>query len=180
MPNLTTIASWAATLGISRQQGYAAVTRCEIPVTDGKVDTEYATMLYHRNTRPRANGKRAVSLETVSPDPRAREAEGKVPSYDASRARAAAAEARMAERRDAEEAGLSLVKADVDSAIFELMRALRDGLMNCSRRLGAEVATLASADDCEAVIEREHRALLESLRHGLQAQVGTGDEDSAE
>ena len=52
--------------------------------------------------------------------------------------------------------------------------------MNCSRRLGAEVATLASADDCEAVIEREHRALLESLRHGLLAQVGTGDEDSAE
>lgn len=176
MPNLTTIAEWAKAVNISRQSAYEAVKRCEIPVTDGKVDADYATHLYSKNTRQRVNGSR--------PDPLAIEAQpgtpagvggtgGKepkpagIPGYDSSRARREAAEATIAEIKLAEQAGKFLVKTDVDSAVFEVARALRDGLTNCARRIAADVAPLTSPDECEAVIDREHRELLESLAHAL-------------
>ena len=172
MPNLTTIAKWAESIGISRQQGYAAVKRCEIPVTDGQVDTEYATILYERHTRPRANGKRPTPLEKASLPQREREgATARVPSYDASRARQAAADASMAEMKEAEVRGKYLLKADVEAAIYQAARGLRDGLMNCSRRIGADVAVLSDADACEALITREHRALLESMQHMLASSL---------
>jgi hypothetical protein len=177
MPNLTTVAEWAKLVGISRQSAYEAVTRCEIPVTDGKVDPEYATHRYQTNTRKRANGTR--------PDPLANgaqpglpagaggaESAARVPGYDTSRARREAAEAAKAELQLAELAGRFLLKADVDSAVFEIGRALRDGLMNCARRIAADVAPLATADECEAVIEREHRLLLESMAHAFDEKLG--------
>ncbi|TDY35099.1 hypothetical protein [Janthinobacterium sp. 75] len=172
MPNLTTIAKWAESIGISRQQGYAAVKRCEIPVTDGQVDTEYASILYERHTRPRANGKRPAPLEKASLPQREREGEtARVPSYDASRARQAAADASLAEMKEAEARGKYLLKADVEAAIYQVARALRDGLMNCSRRVGADVAALSDADACEALIASEHRALLESMQHTLATSL---------
>ena len=176
MPNLTTIAEWAAAEGISRQSGYDAVKRCGIPVTDGKVDPEYATHLYRKNTRQRANGHRpdplANGAQPASPAGAGGVEPAKVPGYDTSRARREAAEAATAEIKLAELAGLYLVKSEVDSAVFEAARAMRDGLMNCARRIAADVATLASADECEAVIDREHRALLESMVQVLGEKLG--------
>jgi len=179
MPNLTTIAKWAETLGISRQQGYAAIDRCEIPVTDGKVDVEYATMLYRRGTRARAgtkpgkNGASSASLENEDP---ASAGAG----YETSRARREAAEAEIAEIKLAELAGKYLLKADVDAAVFGIVRALRDGMTNCALRIAGDVVGLADAGACEAVIEREHRQLLENLVHAFNAQVRVSIEDAAE
>jgi len=182
MPNLTTIAAWAETVGISRQSAYEAVKRCEIPVTDGQVDADYATHLYRKNTRQRANGNRSASpaggaqpagvagaggAGGTEPPPKA-----SVPGYDSSRARREAAEAAKAELQLAELAGKFLLKSDVDSAVFEIARALRDGLMNCARRIAADVAVLGNADDCENVIEREHRLLLESMAHTFGEKLG--------
>lgn len=188
MPNLTTIAEWAATVGISRQSAYEAVKRCEIPVTDGKVDPEYASHLYRKNTRQRANSNR--------PDPSAPEAQpagaagsggtggaepkAKIPGYDSSRARREAAEAAIAELKLAEQAGMFLDKGDVDSCVFEVARALRDGLMNCARRIAADVAPLTTADECEAVIEREHRILLESMAHAFNEKLDVQLEELAQ
>jgi len=188
MPNLTTIAEWATSLGISRQSAYDAVKRCEIPVTDGKVDTEYATHLYRRNTRQRANGNRPDPLANGVPPSSAAGAGGaggvepaaKIPGYNSSRARREAAEATVAEFKLAELAGQFLVKSDVDSAVFEAARALRDGLMNCARRIAADVAPLASADACEAIIDREHRALLESLVHTFDEKLAVQVQDAIE
>lgn len=171
--NLTTIAAWAKTVGISRQSAYEAVTRCGIPVTDGKVDPDYATHLYRKNTRPRANAQRPASLAheaqlTTQAGAGGAESEvkpGKVPGYDTSRARREAAEAAAAEIKLAEMSGQFLLKSDVDAVVFEAARALRDGLMNCARRIAADVAPLRTAEECEDVIDREHRALLESLAH---------------
>lgn len=181
MPNLTTIAKWAETLGISRQQGYAAVTRCEIPVIDGKVDIEYATMLYKRHTRARAGsrpGKNGAFSAAPNDDDSAG-AGGAGGAYETSRARREAAEAEIAEIKLAELAGKFLLREDVDAAVFEIARALRDGLTNCSRRIAADVAGLTDAVECEEVIEREHRQLLESMAHGLKAQIGVVLEDDA-
>ncbi|MCC6071446.1 hypothetical protein ACFSQU_18055 [Massilia sp. GCM10020059] len=185
MPNLTTIADWAKTLGISRQSGYDAITRCGIPVDDGKVDPEYATHLYQKHTRPRANGQRKDGIAHGAPSASPAGAGGaepltKVPSYDASRARREAAEAQLAEMKQAEMAGKFLLKDDVESQLFEIARALRDGLTNCARRIAADVAALSTAEECEVAIDREHRALLDSMSHSLGAKLGLAvDEVSA-
>lgn len=181
MPNLTTIAEWAETVGISRQSGYDAVKRCEIPVTDGKVDPEYATHLYRRNTRQRANGNRPASsaggaqpagaagvggaggAETLPKAP--------VPGYDSSRARREAAEAAKAELQLAEMAGKFLLKTDVEAAAYEVARSLRDGLNNSARRIAAEVAALTTSEECEEVIDREIAALLGSMSQSLSADL---------
>ena len=172
MPNLTKIAQWAESLGISRQQGYAAVKRCAIPVTDGQVDAEYASHLYHKNTRGRANGKRvAVLAAPAAADLGVAESESRIPNYDSSRARREAAEAHLAEMKEAEMSGKFLVKAEVDAAMYEIARAIRDGLTNCARRIAADVSALPTAEECEVVIEREHRLLLKSMAHALAAKL---------
>ena len=177
MPNLTTIADWATSLGIARQSGYDAIKRCDIPVVDGKVDPDYATHLYQKHTRPRANGQRKDGIAPGAPSTSPAGAGGaeppaKVPSYDASRARREAAEAQLAEMKQAEMAGKFLLKDDVQSQLFEIARALRDGLTNCGRRIAADVASLSTAEECEVAIDREHRALLESMSHALGVKLG--------
>lgn len=186
MPNLTTIAEWAAGLGISRQSGYDAVKRCEIPVTDGKVDAEYATLLYQRHTRQRANSNRPDPLAGAALSAAAAGAGGdaapaKIPGYDTSRARREAAEAEQAEIKLAEMAGKFLVKSDVEDCIFEISRGLRDGLINCSKRIAAEVAACTTTEACEAVIDREHTALLESMAQAFESKLGMplGEVDQA-
>lgn len=188
MSNFTTVAEWAEQIGISRRAAYFAVDRCGIPVTDGKLDPDYATHLYRKNTRQRANGNRPDPLANGAQPGSAAGAGGaggpespaKVPGYDSSRARREAAEAQLAELKLAEQAGQFLVKTEVDAALFEAARALRDGLTNCARRIAADVAAMGTADECEAVIEREHRLLLESLAHGFSEKLGADVEEAIE
>jgi hypothetical protein len=180
MPNLIKIADWAKSINISRQSAYDAVKRCDIPVIDGQVDSEYATMLYQRNTRGRANGKRDALSAGFSAAPGGAYPAAASSSYDSARARREAAEASISEMKLGEMNGKYLVKDDVASAIFKISRALRDGLTNCARRIGADVAALNSADDCEEVITREHRALLDSMRQALSAELELPVEDVAE
>ena len=75
-------------------------------------------------------------------------------SHDEARTRREIAEASMAEMKEAEMRGKYLIKTEVDSAVFEIGRAMRDGLTNCARRIAADVAGLGSAEACEAVIDR--------------------------
>jgi hypothetical protein len=95
-----------------------------------------------------------------------------VPGYESSRARREAAEAEAAEIKLAEMAGKFLLKTDVEASTFEVARGLRDGLSNCARRIAAEVAALETPEACEAVVERELQALLESMAHGLKSDLG--------
>ncbi len=82
---------------------------------------------------------------------------------DLARTRLMIADANMAEMKEAEMQGKLRKKVEVDSKAFEVARALRDGLTNCARRIAAEVSVLSSADDCEAVIDREHRTMMDNM-----------------
>lgn len=82
---------------------------------------------------------------------------------DEARTRLMIADANMAEMKEAEMQGRLRKKIEVDSKAFEVARALRDGLTNCARRIAAEVSALSSADDCEAVIDREHRTMMDNM-----------------
>ena len=101
------------------------------------------------------------------------EALGLEMTHDEARTRREIAEALIAEMKEAEMRGRFLEKSEVDAAAFEIARALRDGLTNCARRIAADVAGLSKADDCEAVIDREHRALLESMTQSLAGKLST-------
>ncbi|HEY0063654.1 MAG TPA: hypothetical protein VGC21_16170 [Telluria sp.] len=169
MPNLTTIAKWAASIGISRQQGYSAVNRCGIPVTDGKLDPDQASILYRENTRLRAGAGSGGKEDAGDPEKSANSASAS--EYAKQRARRESSEADIAEMKAAEMSGKYLDKADVDASLFEVARSLRDGLTNCARRIAAEVAGLQTADECEVVIDREHRALIESLARTLLTKL---------
>ena len=78
-----------------------------------------------------------------------------------------AAEAQIARLKLGEMQGKLVEKTKIDMAFFEAARGLRDGMTNCSRRLAAEVATLTTPTECEVVIARELRHLLESFTRQL-------------
>lgn len=54
-------------------------------------------------------------------------------------------------------------REDVERGVSAIMRQMRDGLINVSRRLAPELAALTDATECEQAIDREHRALLDTL-----------------
>lgn len=83
-------------------------------------------------------------------------------SHDQARTRREIAEANLAELREGELSRELVRKADIDRAAYKAARALRDGLTNCAKRLGATVAVLTTPEECAAAIEREHRTLLQS------------------
>lgn len=87
------------------------------------------------------------------------------------RTRREIAEANMAEIKEAELSRRYVEKTAVDRAVYEAARGLRDGMTNCSRRLAAEVATLATPAECEAVIAKELRHLLDSFSRQLAQKI---------
>ncbi len=166
--------------GVSEAAVSKAIRQKRISLIDGKIDPAVADVQWSANTRVRASatGKAAKNVVAhVGPQSNAERAPATDPDpadvaapagYSTSRARREAAEADLAEIRLATERGEIVEKRAVDKAAFEAARAMRDGLMNCSRRLGATVAVLSTPDECAAAISSEHRNLLQKLgpRHG--------------
>ena len=68
--------------------------------------------------------------------------------------------------------GQMLMREDIDRAMFEIGREIRDRLTSCSRRIAAEVSSITTAEACEAVIDREHRIVLELLVTSFREKVG--------
>jgi len=134
-----------------------------------------ADIQWASNTRARASsraGSAAVHVTAGSDAAAGAVAvEDEVDDYMRSRARREAAEASIAEMKQAEMEAQLVRRQDVERAAFVSARQLRDGLTNCARRLGASVATLTTPDACTAVIEAEHRALLQSWSKALADQV---------
>jgi hypothetical protein len=87
------------------------------------------------------------------------------------RTRREIAEANIAEIKEAELSGQYVEKASVDHAVFEAARGLRDGMTNCSRRLAAEVSNLLTPSECEAVITKELRHLLDTFSKQLAQKL---------
>ena len=79
----------------------------------------------------------------------------------------------MRERDAALQAGELVRRADVERGAFEVARELRDRLTTCARRIASEVAAIGTAAECEAVIDREHRILLELLVSGIREKLGS-------
>ena len=86
-----------------------------------------------------------------------------VEDFYSARTRDKIAEANLRQIEEAKELGRLVLKTDVEASVFEISRAIRDGLTNCARRIAADVAGLDNVPACEEVIDREHRALMQNM-----------------
>lgn len=173
--NLLTQAEYATHRGCSAVAVHKAVKAGRISTIEGKIDPAVADVQWKANTRARISARARADGSAGAPGGAAAPGEPTNNQYLENRARREAAEASIAEMKEAELRGKYLVKADVAAVVFEIARSLRDGLTNCGRRLAADVAGLSSAEECETVIDREHRALLETMHHSLKAKLNLGE-----
>ena len=154
----------------------SAVTRA---IREGRISTvaidgseminpESADVQWQRNTRPRVDSSSAANAD-------ARGAGQDAISMDETlfeaRRRLMVSEANQAETKEAETKGKLLDRAGVDRAFYEAARGLRDGMTNCSRRLAAEVANLTTPSECEEVIAKELRHLLDAFSKEIAQKI---------
>lgn len=176
--------------GGSRVAVHKAVNEGRISLIGDKIDPAVADIQWERNTRARLSPEAVaapepagapgdlVSQAAADPGPgsaTAGPADKPAPmdtGYASARARREQAEAEMAEIEAAAARGAMVRREDVDRAMFEIGRELRDRLASCARRVAAEVSSLATAEACEEVIDREHRIVLELLVTSFREKVG--------
>lgn len=192
-PNLLTQAEYARSRagrglpGGSREAVRRAVDAGRISAfgPDKLVDQGLADSQWERNTRARPGqaGAQAgghvssdeLDLEqSVAPEVQAQGKAAADPGYMQFRARREEADAQIAEMNAAKMRGAMLMRDDVDRAMFEIGRDLRDTLTACARRIASEVASMSSAEACETVIDREHRIVLQLLVTSFREKAGAG------
>lgn len=92
-------------------------------------------------------------------------------SFASARTREKIAAANLAEIEENALREKYILKTEVESAIFFAGRQLRDNMTNCAGRLGAELASLSTVDECEAAVYREHRAFLADFVATLRQKI---------
>ena len=170
-------AELARMLGVTRQSINELVKRGAIPIdADGLIDVELAKAALLARVHP---GAKTIAGTTTPADKPAKEPTDQTDdagtSYHVAKTLREAAEAQIARLKLAEMRGEVVKKTEVDRAAFDAARALRDGLTNCARRLGATVAVLTTPDECAAAIEREHRNLLQSWAKTMAVQIPSNE-----
>jgi hypothetical protein len=88
------------------------------------------------------------------------------------------ADAQIAEMNAGKMRGTMLMRQDVDRAMFEIGREVRDRLTSCARRIASEVASVSTAEACELIVDREHRIVLELLVTAFREKVGGAVKDA--
>lgn len=167
----------ARELGVSRQAVHDLVKRNIIPKDkDGMIDVELAKIALLNRVRP--SGKTTAAIQDTPPPAATSSApqepldeNAEITSYHVAKTLREAAEAQIARLKLGEMQGKLIEKTAVDRAIFEAARGLRDGMTNCSRRLAAEVATLTTPTECEEIISKELRHLLDAFSKQLAQKI---------
>lgn len=182
---LITKTAYARLRGCDEKAVRKAVAEGRISLINGKIDPAVADIQWARNTRARvsqaapstADSQLPIDgdLDTQLDQSQSASVAGKAtaePGYMQFRSRREEADAQIAEMNAAKMRGSMLNRQDVDRAMFEIGRELRDQLTSCARRIAAEVASINSAEGCEAVVDREHRIVLELLVTSFREKVG--------
>jgi hypothetical protein len=188
-PNLLTQAEYARSRkerglpGGSREAVRKAVDEGRISAfgPDKLLDKALADSQWERNTRSRVSPSSAAPAQLgldapgdtapEMPEPASSKAAAD-PGYMQFRSRREEADAQIAEMNAAKMRGSMLMREDVDRAMFEIGREVRDRLTACARRIASEVASLNTAEACESVVDREHRIVLELLVTACREKIG--------
>lgn len=201
-PNLLTQAEYARSRkerglpGGSREAVRKAVDENRISAfgADRLIDQHLADSQWARNTRtrlsPQANAAPDVpdllsgASAPASPGAPAAaqtsvQASAPDTGYSTFRARREEAEAQRAEIEVAKLRGAMVMREDVDRAGYEIGRELRDAMESAVNPLGAELASLTTADDCIKVLRRHNRALQDLLVNAYREKIGAPAKPSA-
>lgn len=179
---LLTKSAYARHRGCDEKAVRKAIIEGRISSIDGKIDPEVADIQWARNTRARvpaggggsgsgAGGSDLVDQASASA-PAAGAPPAADPGYVSLRARREAADAERAEIETAKLKGAMVMREDVDRGLFSIGREVRDHLSGCARRIASEVAGIGTTEGCEAVIDREHRIVMELLVKLIREKVG--------
>jgi hypothetical protein len=170
---LVTRAEYARRRGCSEAAVHKAIEAGRISLIGDKIDPAVADVQWRQNTRARTRNANSDSVPNAAPGAGAgRGASDTTGGYADARARREHAEAELAEMEAATMRRSLVLRSDVDRGIFEAGREFRDRLTSCASRMAAEVAGLATADACHAVIEREHREALEQMAKAVREKLG--------
>lgn len=176
---LYSIRGYARYRGVSHVAVLKALDTGRIPRRkDGKVDSRVADRAWAANTdlrKPRnsVTGRtRAARDDFDAPLRRGPEEQLVVRGLAAAQALRARAEARIAQLRYEQMAGLLIPKADVRAQIFSASRRLQEQLYLLEDRLAPVLAGTTSIEDCRAAIRREVQQVLLEIRR-LEASGGS-------
>lgn len=171
-------AAYARHRGCDEKAVRKAIAEGRISAIDGKIDPEVADIQWAKNTRARGDSGRAVAGNTVeagqgmpaaSEAPSGPESGPAAPGYADYRAIREKAEAEMAQRANAKDAGLLVERSRVERGMYDVMRAFRDSVMTIGQRSAPRCIGLADARDIEHVITDETRKALEGFEARLAA-----------
>lgn len=171
-------AAYARHRGCDEKAVRKAIAEGRISAIDGKIDPEVADIQWAKNTRARGDSGRTVAgnaaeagqgMPAASEAPSGPESGPAAPGYADYRAIREKAEAEMAQRANAKEAGLLVERARVERGMYDVMRAYRDAVMVVGQRSAPRCIGLADARDIEHVITDETRKALEGFEARLAA-----------
>lgn len=171
-------AAYARHRGCDEKAVRKAIAEGRISAIDGKIDPEVADIQWAKNTRARGDSGRTVAgnaveagqgMPAASEAPSGPESGPAAPGYADYRAIREKAEAEMAQRANAKDAGLLVERARVERGMYDVMRAFRDSVMTIGQRSAPRCIGLADARDIEHVITDETRKALEGFEARLAA-----------
>jgi|SRR5579859_5458290 len=173
MSELITQSEYARSRGVSKQAIGKLVAKGVIPLIDGKIDPSVADLKLRENVNP-ARSKAAAALDGAAGD---EPAQKKPQQSDAGRffkARADREEAGAArELLELQKLQGTLVERDqVERALFEASRMLRDLVLNVPKRVAGDVAGMSSAPEIEQKLTAELRRALEEFSKMAAHAVG--------
>lgn len=169
----------ARELGVARQSVHELVKRGILHVdTDGRIDVELARVAILQRVRP--SGKTAMKAAAQAEPTAAASAPtpddgGPITSYHVARTLREATEARIAQLELGKLRSELVKVADVERAVFNTMRMLRDRLTGIADRTAAVVAAESNVGRCHTVIAAEVRDCLRSAADALQVALPSED-----
>ena len=175
---LITQAEYARRRGVAKSAVAKAVAEGRITLINGKVDPAVADIQWAQNTRTRADSGRATTgntgegvlpLSDTPAAPSGPDSGPAAPGYADYRALREKAEAEMAQRANAKDAGLLVERTRVERGMFDVVRALRDSVMAIGQRAAPRCIGLADARDIEHAITDETRKALEGFEARMLA-----------
>ena len=194
MVKLLSKAAYARHRGCDEKAVRKAITEGRISAIGGKIDPEVADIQWAKNTRARVSqapagnsGQVEIGIEGApagsggagsGAGQAGADKPGADPSYMQFRMRREEADAQIAEMNAGKMRGTMVLRQDVDRAMFEIGREVRDRLTSCARRIASEVASVSTAEACEIVVDREHRIVLELLVTAFREKVGAAVKDA--
>lgn len=175
---LLTKSAYARHRGCDEKAVRKAIAEGRISTIDGKIDPEVADIQWAKNTRARADSKRAdpaFSLTGGAASPAAQNAASgpdsgpAAPGYADYRAIREKADAEMAQRANLKAAGLLVERASTERGVFDVVRSFRDAVMAVGQRAAPKVVGMSDARDIEHTITEETRKALEGFEARLLA-----------